>query len=78
LSLCSAGALIILFRRNKGELATILANESKIFCFLADGVKIAGDEPKSDDGTSGVFFGAEGPLRYPLAIEVLARVYGES
>ena len=35
LTLCSAEALIILFRGNIGELATMLADESEVFCFLA-------------------------------------------
>jgi hypothetical protein len=35
-------------RYNIGELATLLLGESEVFCFLAGGAELAGDEPKSD------------------------------
>ncbi len=59
----------------------MLADESEVFCFLAGGAEISGDEPKSDDGTRVGFFGVEGcdnPAGCALPIEVLARVQGES
>ncbi len=80
MSLCSVKALTIVFRDSRGELATLLAGESEVFCFLAGGMKMAGDEPKSD-GTGVGFCGVEGrdnPPGCALPIDVLAREEGVS
>jgi hypothetical protein len=74
-----AKALTFLFRDSTGELAALPPGESEVFCFLAGGVEIAGDEPKSDDvGLFGVE-GCEGAFGgRALPIKLLARVEEKS
>jgi len=64
LSLSLAEALTVLFRDSSGELANLRAGESEIFCLLAGGVEIAGDEPRFD-GIGVVFLGVDVCDRLP-------------